>query len=245
MAESEMVIRRAVATGYHPRSVLTSRRWLPAILEILGEADVPVLVADSALIQQVTGYHVHRGALAAMHRRPLPSVADIIGSARRIAVFEGIVDHTNVGAAFRSVAGLGFDAVVVDPSCADPLYRRSVRVSMGAVFTLPWTRATYWPEALTLMRSQGFTTVALTPDPSARSIVEVARAAPAKVALLLGTEGEGLTKAALAATDIAVRIPMTGGVDSLNIAAATAVACFAFRGALSDEGADPGEGEFD
>jgi len=231
MAESEQVIARAVEAGYRPRSVLTTKRWLAGIVTIMGEADVLILLAGDAMIQTVTGYHVHRGALAAMHRRPLPTVAEIILPARRIAVLEGIVDHTNVGAAFRSIAALGFDGVVVDPTCADPLYRRSVRVSMGAVFTLPWTRATCWPEPLADMTRAGFTTIALTPSEAARTIFEVAAQAPARIALLLGAEGHGLSPQAMAATDLAVRIPMAGGVDSLNIAAAAAVACFAFSAA--------------
>jgi len=235
MAESEKVIARAIHAGYQARSVLTSERWLPALLEILPD-QVPILLADDEVIRQVTGYRVHRGALAAMHRRPLPSLQEVLGGARRIVVLEAIVDHTNVGAAFRSVAALGFDGVVVDPTCADPLYRRSVRVSMGAVFTLPWTRAGEWPQALIDIRASGFTTIALTPGSSAQPLAEVAAASSDKVALLLGAEGHGLSAAALASTDLAVRIPMSGDVDSLNIAAATAVACYAFTAGAAAAG---------
>jgi len=195
---------------------------------------VPVLVADESLVQEVAGYHVHRGALAAMQRQPLPSVDSILAPARRLVVLEGVVDHTNVGAAFRSAAGLGCDAVLVDPTCADPLYRRAVRVSMGAVLTLPWTRAAVWPQALDNLTAHGFLTVALTPDPEAEPITELTKHPADKVALLLGSEGHGLSAQALRRVDRTVRIPMSGGVDSLNVAAATAVACFALgRGEMS------------
>jgi tRNA G18 (ribose-2'-O)-methylase SpoU len=228
MAESAKVIERAVAAGYQPRSILISDRWLPTLEDIVGDSDVTVLVADDDLIRQVAGYHVHRGALASMHRKPLPSLTHIMRGARRLAVLEGIVDHTNVGAAFRSIAALGFDGVVIDPTCADPLYRRAVRVSMGAVLTLPWTRTSTWPDPLQMIEDEGFTTVALTPDPESLPLHEVAANPPAKVALLLGSEGHGLSPDARAASRLAVRIPMDGGIDSLNVAAATAVACYAF-----------------
>jgi tRNA G18 (ribose-2'-O)-methylase SpoU len=227
MAESEKVIRRAVAAGYRARSVLTSERWLESVLNILQGEDVPILLADDSIIREVAGYHVHRGALAAMQRKPLPSLDSILTVARRLVVLEGIVDHTNVGAAFRSVAGLGFDAILVDPTCADPLYRRSVRVSMGTALTLPWTRVTSWPAPLDELARQGFGRVALTPGEQAEPLHLFAGSAPRKLALLLGAEGHGLSEQALSKVDHAVRIPMSGGVDSLNIAAATAVACFA------------------
>jgi tRNA G18 (ribose-2'-O)-methylase SpoU len=229
MAESEKVIRRAVLAGYRPRSVLTNERWLPAIVELLRDVDAVIYLADDQVIQQVAGYRVHRGALASMHRQALPTVDQIIGNARRLVVLEGIVDHTNVGAAFRSAAALGFDAILIDPSCADPLYRRSVRVSMGAVLTFPWTRAPLWPQELHLLHSAGFTSFSLTPDEEAGSLVDAAAAyGSGKVALVMGAEGDGLSPQVLVDTAQRIRIPMGAGIDSLNIAAAAAVACYAF-----------------
>ncbi len=239
MAESEKVIRRAVHAGYQPRSVLTNERWLPVIVELLRDVDTVIYLADDQLIQEVAGFRVHRGALASMHRHELPTVDHVISSARRIVILEGIVDHTNVGAAFRSAAALGFDAILVDPSCADPLYRRSVRVSMGAVLTFPWTRAPLWPTELHTLRSAGFTSFALTPDADAGSLVDGAVTyGSGKVALVMGAEGDGLSTQVLADTDHRIRIPMEAGIDSLNIAAAAAVACYAFTFA----GGSPGSG---
>jgi tRNA G18 (ribose-2'-O)-methylase SpoU len=230
MAESHPVIERAIAAGYPVRSVLTTRRWLVEVETLLTAADrrdTPVLVAEDDVVREITGYRVHRGALAAMARLPLPSVEDVLDDAARVLVLEGIVDHTNVGAVFRSAAGLGFDAVLIDPTCADPLYRRSVRVSMGAVFSIPWTRCVSWPTTLTSMGAGGWRVLALTPRPEAQDLGAVAVAAPERVALVLGTEGHGLTDGALAAVTDHVRIPMAAGVDSLNVAAAAAVACYA------------------
>ena len=240
MAESHPVIGRAIAAGYPVRSVLTTRRWLPdveALLLASDNPDAPVLVADDEVVRDITGYRVHRGALAAMARLPLPSVADVLEGAHRVLVLEGIVDHTNVGAVFRSAAGLGFDAVLIDPTCADPLYRRSVRVSMGAVFSVPWTRCTPWPGTMPSMAADGWRVLALTPRRDARALSSVAAERPDRVALLLGTEGRGLTEAALATVTDHVRIPMAADVDSLNIAAAAAVACYALGPGGSSGGA--------
>lgn len=230
MAESHPVIERAIAAGYPVRSVLTTRRWLAdieSLLTAVDRRDTPVLVADDDVVRDITGYRVHRGALAAMARLPLPSVDDVLDGAARVLVLEGIVDHTNVGAVFRSAAGLGFDAVLIDPTCADPLYRRSVRVSMGAVFSIPWTRCAPWPDTLSSMGVDGWRVLALTPRPDAQVLGTVAAERPERVALVLGTEGHGLTGGALAAVTDHVRIPMAADVDSLNIAAAAAVACYA------------------
>lgn len=238
MAESHPVIERAIAAGYPVRSVLTTRRWLADVETLLTAADLPdtpVLVADDDVVREITGYRVHRGALAAMARLPLPSVEDVLDGAARVLVLEGIVDHTNVGAVFRSAAGLGFDAVLIDPTCADPLYRRSVRVSMGAVFGIPWTRCAPWPDMLTAMTVDGWRVLALTPRRDAQALGTVAAARPTRVALVLGTEGRGLTDAVLAAVTDHVRIPMAAGVDSLNIAAAAAVACYALSSGAADE----------
>ncbi len=227
MAESHQVISRALLAGYPIRSVLTTPRWLEAVEELGLPEGTAVLVAEDSLVNSITGYRVHRGALAAMSRTPLQSVHDVVRHARRIVVMEGIVDHTNVGAIFRSAAGLGFDAVLVDPTCADPLYRRSVRVSMGAVFSVPWTRADAWPAPLTELAAAGWELLALTPRSEAESLAMVAVDPPERLALLMGSEGPGLSPEALAAVSRHVRIPMAAGVDSLNVAAAAAVACYA------------------
>jgi tRNA G18 (ribose-2'-O)-methylase SpoU len=227
IAESTKVIGRALAAGHRPRSVLTLDKWLPEMKELVGEFEIPVYVGDSALLETLTGFNLHRGALASMHRPPLASVADTVAGATRIVVLEDIVDHTNVGAIFRSVAGLGADAVLITPRSADPYYRRSVRVSMGTVLQVPWTRLPEWPEGADLLKGLGFELAALALSPDAVDLRDFAASAPEKVALLLGTEGDGLSDAALSAADTIVTIPMMHGVDSLNVASASAVALFA------------------
>lgn len=232
LAEGEKVVLRALAAGYRPRSVLTEERWVAGLEEALAAHDCPVYVADEPLLRSVTGYRVHRGALASMARRRLPSVEEILATARRVVVLEDLVDHTNVGAVFRSSAALGVDAVLVSPECADPLYRRSVKVSMGAVFAVPWTRATPWPDTLDTLRDNGFRVLAMSPDPAGRALPAADLRAP--VAVVLGTEGEGLTAAARERCTETVRIPMAAGVDSLNVAAASAVVLYAV-GTATDE----------
>ncbi len=240
IAESSTVLRRAIDAGHRPRSVLVSPRWLPDLEEMLaGLPDdgtrVPVYVAEPDVLEAITGFHVHRGALAAMHRPVLPSVEDVLrgarggSGARRVAVLEDIVDHTNVGAAFRSAAALGVDAVLVTPRCADPLYRRSVRVSMGTVFQVPWTRIDEWPAGMATLRDAGFVTAALALSDDSISLDALERDLPERLALILGAEGHGLKATTVAAADLTVRIPMAGGVDSLNVAAAAAVAFWATR----------------
>lgn len=230
MAEGEKVIRRALQAGYPMRSMLLTARWAEAMREITEAADAPVYLVSPELAEQVTGYHVHRGALAAMGRKPLPGPAEVLDGATRVAVLEAVNDHTNVGAVFRGAAALGMDAVLLSPDCADPLYRRSVKVSMGAVFALPYARFARWPAGLEEVRAAGFRLLALTPDETAVPIGEAARAhAGDRLALLFGAEGDGLTARALRAADERVRIPMAHGVDSLNVAAAAAVACYATR----------------
>ncbi len=192
---------------------------------MLDASDAPCFVVSEELAEQVTGFHVHRGALASLARTPLPTVEEVLAGARSVLVLEDIVDHTNVGAIFRSGAALGFDAVLLSPRCADPLYRRSIKVAMGAVFTMPWTRLTSWETALPELSSAGFTTVALTLAPDAVEL-EAAVAGLDKVALVLGTEGHGLSPRWEAAADRRAVIPMSEGIDSLNVAAATAVACY-------------------
>ncbi|OJV58206.1 MAG: rRNA methyltransferase [Cellulomonas sp. 73-145] len=235
IAESSTVLARALAAGHRPRSVLAAPRWVPEVERMLADAPgaadaaVPVYVAAEPVLEAITGFHVHRGALAAMHRPPLPTVDDVVAGARRVAVLEDIVDHTNVGAAFRSAAALGVDAVLVTPRCADPLYRRSVRVSMGTVFQVPWTRVDPWPDGVAALRTAGFVTAALALDDSAISLDELAADPPDRLAMVLGAEGDGLKARTVAACDLVVRIPMAGGVDSLNVAAAAAVAFWATR----------------
>ncbi|WP_217615432.1 RNA methyltransferase [Cellulomonas sp. GbtcB1] len=234
IAESSTVLGRALAAGHRPRSVLVSPRWLPDLTAMLEARDpdgepVRVYVADPAVLEAITGFHVHRGALAAMHRPPLPPVAEVIAGARRVAVLEDVVDHTNVGAAFRSAAAIGVDAVLVTPRCADPLYRRSVRVSMGTVFQVPWTRVDPWPGGIDVLREAGFVTAALALSDDSVSLDALEADPPERLALVLGAEGDGLKPATIAAADLTVRIPMAGGVDSLNVAAAGAVAFWATR----------------
>lgn len=227
IAEGEKVIRRAVEAGYPIRSVLLEEKWLPGLADLLDRADVPAYVASRATLEAVTGYSVHRGALAAMTRLPLPPVLELAERSQRVVVLEDLVDHTNVGAVMRGAAGLGVDAVLVTPRCADPLYRRAVKVSMGAVFAVPWTRLVAWPGALEDLRDLGFSVLALTPAPDATPLADIPPELSERCALVLGTEGEGVSPGALAACDLRVRIPMAPGVDSLNVAAAAAVACYA------------------
>jgi len=225
LAEGEKVVRRAIEAGFRPRSFLMAPRWLEGLDDLLSRSEAPVYVVSEALAEEVTGFHVHRGALASLHRRPLPPVEDVLADARSVLVLEEVVDHTNVGAIFRSGAALGFDAVLVAPRCADPLYRRAIKVSMGAVFTTPWTRLPDWYDALPALSSAGFTTVALTLAEDAVPI-EQAVAGVDRLALVLGSEGHGLSPRWEQSADRRATIPMSAGIDSLNVAAATAVACY-------------------
>lgn len=232
IAESAKVIARALAAGHRPRSVLVQQKWLADAEPLAGDA--PVYLVSDAVAEQLTGYAIHRGALAAMHRPALPSVAEVVAGARLVLVLEDIVDHTNVGAAFRAAAGLGADAVLVTPRCADPLYRRSVRVSMGTVFQVPWTRIPDgpgggWRAARDTLREAGLHVAALALADDAVPLEAFAGARPDRVALVLGAEGDGLSRSALASADTIVTIPMSGGVDSLNVASAAAVALWALR----------------
>ncbi len=225
LAEGEKVVRRAVEAGYDARSFLMAPRWLDGLADVLDRSDAPCYVLSEDLAERVTGFHVHRGALASLARPPLPSVGEVLAGARSVLVLEDIVDHTNVGAIFRSGAALGFDAVLLAPRCADPLYRRSVKVAMGAVFSVPWTRLPDWRGALPTLSAAGFTTVALTLAADAVPI-EQAVAGVDRVALVLGSEGHGLSPVWEQAADRRAVIPMAAGIDSLNVAAATAVACY-------------------
>ncbi len=232
IAESAKVIGRAIAAGHRPRSVLVQEKWLSDAEALAPEA--PIYLVDDDVAEKLTGYAVHRGALASMERPALPAVADVVAGARLVLVLEDIVDHTNVGAAFRAAAGLGADAVLVTPRCADPLYRRSVRVSMGTVFQVPWTRIPEgieggWKAARDTLREAGLHVAALALSEDAVALDAFAAARPEQVALVLGAEGDGLSRNALASADTIVTIPMAGGVDSLNVAAAASVALWALR----------------
>lgn len=232
IAEGEKVITRALDAGYPLRSMLLSDKWLDLMAPVAARTDAPVYVGADDLLEEVTGFHVHRGALAAFGRLPLPDPAALLAAARRIVVLENVNNHTNIGAIFRAAAALGMDAVLLAPDCADPLYRRAVRVSMGTVFAVPYARLGAepelpWPRALGLLDSHGYSLMALTPAPDAVDLRTLTLEPREKVALLLGSEGDGLSPRALAACDLRVRIPMAAGVDSLNVAAAAAVACYA------------------
>lgn len=229
LAEGEKVVRRAVEAGYAARSFLMAPRWLDGLADVLAASDAPCFVVSEAMAESVTGFHVHRGALASLHRRPLPSVAEVLDGARSVVLLEDLVDHTNVGAIFRCAAGFGFDAVLLAPRCADPLYRRAVKVAMGTVFSLPWTRLPDWSEALSMLSEAGFTTVALTLAPDATTL-ETAVAGAERVALVLGSEGHGLSARWEESADRRALIAMARGVDSLNVAAAAAVACYVVAG---------------
>ena len=225
LAEGEKVVRRAAEAGFAVRSFLMAPRWLEGLADVLEPTDAPCYVISDALAEEVTGFHVHRGALASLARRPLPTVGEVLDGARSVVVCEDIVDHTNIGAIFRNAAALGIDGVLLAPRCTDPLYRRSVKVAMGAVFAMPWTRLPDWHDALAEISAHGFTTVALTLADGAVPI-EDAVAGLEKVALVLGSEGHGLSAHWERSAERSAVIPMRVGIDSLNVAAATAVACY-------------------
>ena len=248
IAESPKVIDRALAAGREPISLLVEEPWIEGMSQTFDVVDkrwgtdIPVYVASPEQLRQLTGYRLHRGALSAMRRWPLPSVEESCRDARRVAVMENIVDHTNVGALMRSAAALDVDAVLVTPSCGDPLFRRAARVSMGTVFQIPWTRIGgddkhFWPRrGLEELRSLGFTTVAMALSDDSISLDELTRRlnnSPEsadhidKLALIFGTEGDGLSRHTIAGADLTVKIPMSHGVDSLNVAASSAVAFYA------------------
>lgn len=227
IAEGELVLRRALRAGYRPRSVLVDAKRVDQFADLESEltfADAPMYTGSQRVLEAVTGFHVHRGVLASFHRKPLRDAAEVLSTARRVVILENLNNHTNLGAIFRGAAGLGMDAVLLSPSCADPLYRRSVRVSMGEVFAIPYARLEPWPAALRQVRDAGFTLLALTPAGDALPIQRLDAAARQRPALLFGAEGSGLSGSAVRASDHRVAIPMRRGVDSLNVAAAAAVA---------------------
>lgn len=229
LAEGEKVVRRACEAGYPVRSLMLAPRWLDGLADVLAATDAPCYVVSEDVAESVTGFHVHRGALASLQRLPLPALSDVLARARTVIALEDIVDHTNVGAVFRCAAALGVDAVVLSPRCADPLYRRSVKVAMGSVFAIPFARLSSWYDAVGELSAAGFTTVALTPAPDAVPIDD-AVAGVGRLALLAGSEGPGLSSRWLSAADVRAVIPLSAGVDSLNVAAAMAVASYVATG---------------
>ena len=250
IAESPKVIDRALAAGREPISLLVEESWIDGmsgmfdVIEKRWGDGIPVYVASPEQLKRLTGYRLHRGALAAMKRWSLPSVEEVCRGARRVAVMENIVDHTNVGALMRSAAALDVDAVLVTPSCGDPLYRRAARVAMGTVFQVPWTRIGgddkhYWPfTGMRELHGLGFTTVAMALEDDSISLAELVRRLNNtetesdhidKLALIFGTEGDGLSHHTISRADLTVKIPMSHGVDSLNVAASSAVAFYATR----------------
>ncbi|WP_433022813.1 TrmH family RNA methyltransferase [Kribbella sp. CA-294648] len=229
IAEGDKVIRRAAEAGYEPRSFLLAPRWLDSLADVLERwPTTPVYVVTEELAEQVTGFHVHRGALASYRRRPPAELEELLGG-QRIAIFDDIVDHTNVGAGFRAAAAMGVDAVLITPTCADPFYRRSIKVSMGTVFQVPWTRLTSWPEPLQVLKDHGFTVAALALTDNSITLDALTARHDEKLALIFGTEGHGLKPHVLDQSDLTVKIPMAPGVDSLNVASAAAVTFYATR----------------
>lgn len=222
IAESPKVIGRALDAGYEPVSILLERRHIngeaAVILERAG--DIPVFTADDEILTSLTGFHLTRGALCAMRRRKTPDLYEICGSKSRIAVLENVVNPTNVGAIFRSAAALGMEAVLLTPACSDPLYRRAARVSMGTVFQIPWT----YIDDIGKLGEIGFRTAAMALDDNSVGIDDERLMSEERLAVVLGTEGDGLAAATIAECDYTVKIPMSAGVDSLNVAAASAVA---------------------
>jgi tRNA G18 (ribose-2'-O)-methylase SpoU len=224
VAEGPRVVRTLLSTKHRVRSVLVTPRQRAALADVLDHLDAPVYVVSPAIMKQTVGFDLHRGVVAAADRYPLPSIEAVLEGATRIAVLERVNDHENLGGLFRNAAAFGFDAVLLCPQCSDPLYRRTVRVSIGHVLEVPWTRAAPWPAAIDRVRDLGFTMLALTPASDARRIDTVSIADDERVALVVGAEGPGLSRDALERTRTRVRIPMAAGVDSLNVAVAAGIA---------------------
>jgi tRNA G18 (ribose-2'-O)-methylase SpoU len=231
IAEGPLVVRRAVAAGYTPESFLLTPRMTEELADVWSATAAPVLRAPGDLVERITGFHVHRGALAACRRSAPASVAGLL-QGHRLVVLEDIVDHANLGTILRTAAALGWDGVLVTHGSADPLYRRAVKASMGAVFALPWARLGAGEDAAATLKAAGFTlaALALAPDAADLAAARAHLAGAERLALLLGSEGPGLSPALLAAADHTVAIPMARGIDSLNVAAAAAIACYELRG---------------
>ena len=238
VAEGDLVVERAMRSGYELHSILVDGRRSKALPDVIGE-EVPIYAAGPAVLQRITGYHLHRGMLACFHRRAVPSPTDALAGADTVVVLEGINNPTNLGVILRCAAGLDVDAFLLDPTCCDPLYRRSGRVSMGEAYALPYARVDAFPAGLDPLREGGYTIVALTPAPDADDIGQLSLGTDEPVAVLLGAEGPGLTPAALTSADLRVRIPMSGTVDSINVGSAAAVAFHAIRAARGRDTREP------
>ncbi|MBO0680252.1 RNA methyltransferase [Mycolicibacterium sp. S2-37] len=227
IAEGVLVVERMVASRFTPRALLGTDRRLSELGDVLRGVDAPFYRASAEVMAEVVGFHLNRGVLASASRPPELEVAQVLDGARTVAVLEGVNDHENLGSIFRNAAGLDVDAVVFGAGCADPLYRRAVRVSMGHALLVPYARAAAWPAELETLRANGFRLLAMTPDPAADTLADaVSRLGGEKVAILVGAEGPGLTERAMWASDVRVRIPMARGTDSLNVATAAALAFY-------------------
>lgn len=228
IAEGVLVVQRMLASRFAPRALLGSDRRLTELApDLAGVPGVPYYRVSAELMAEVVGFHLNRGVLAAASRVAEPTVADLVAGARTIAVLEGVNDHENLGSIFRNGAGLGVDAVVFGSGCADPLYRRAVRVSMGHALLVPFARSADWPADLAMLRQSGFRLLAMTPDPRAETLsTAMAKVRGEPVAVLVGAEGPGLSQQAMRASDVRVRIPMSRGTDSLNVATAAALAFY-------------------
>ena len=235
VAEGDIVVERALRAGYRLASILVDGRRRRPVPDAIGP-DVPVYAAGPEVLQRITGYHLHRGMLACFHRRPVPEPSEIVGAMRTALVVEGVNNPTNLGVILRCAAALDVDGFLLDPTCCDPLYRRSGRVSMGEAFALPYARLDHFPDGLAPVRDAGMRLLALTPAADALDIGELSLQPDEPVALMLGAEGPGLTPAALDAADARVCIPMSGTVDSINVGSAAAVAFYAVRQARRQAG---------
>ncbi len=227
IAEGVLVVQRMLASRFAPHALLGTDRRLIELAADLDGVGIPYYRASAEVMAEVVGFHLNRGVLAAARRPPDLGLADVLTEARTVAVLEGVNDHENLGSIFRNAAGLGVDAVIFGSGCADPLYRRAVRVSMGHALLVPFARAERWPTDLETLRDRGFQLLAMTPDRGARVLAEVVDGlAAAKLAVLVGAEGPGLTETAMRAADVRVRVPMARGTDSLNVATAAALAFY-------------------
>lgn len=224
IAEGDIVVERALRAGFRMLHCLVDANRKQPLPDPV-PTDVPVYAAGIAVLERITGMGVHRGMLACFERKPIRTIDEVLATARRVIVLEGINNPTNVGVIVRSAAALGVDAMLLDPTCSDPLYRRAARVAMGEVYRFPYARTAPLPGGLAPLRAAGFLTVALTPAPDAIDIADIP--VHPRIALILGAEGHGLREPTMAASDVRARIPMHSEVDSLNVGAAAAVACYA------------------
>lgn len=225
IAESTKVVQRAINAGHSPRSFLLAQKHLGQLVaEFNSFPDAPIFIGDDAQLQDLVGFHLHRGAMASMNRPAPLDLDEVLAASSRVAILEDIADHTNLGAIIRSASGLGIDAVLLTPKCVDPWYRRSARVSMGTVFDLPWVRLESWPQDIERLRAHGYRMLAMELTDDAVPLNEIQLSAGEKAAMILGNEGRGVTDEALAAVDTTAIIPMHRAVDSLNVGAASAIA---------------------